>query len=262
MNIKWNRLSRRETNGLLDGTATRNDALGEVLRASSAPAREGELAREGAAVAMFHSAHLDPVVASRREPMLSSTAGRSAALKAVIASIAAVTIASGGIALAASGNLPGTHGPARADESITDSPSDDPTEPTETETDDPGSDGTEPTESPTDTPTVTDAPSATPSPSLKGLCRAFSSGNKTEKGKALESPAFAALISAAGGIDGVEEYCLTLLGAPAEHPTHPAHPTPTHPTNPASTDHPSHPAAPSHPASPSHPSKPSKPAHS
>jgi hypothetical protein len=55
-----------------------------------------------------------------------------------------------------------------------------------------------------------------PSPSLHGLCNAFSHGNKSEHGKALESPAFQALITAAGGKEKVEGFCADLLKATPE----------------------------------------------
>src|SRR5436305_846085 len=50
-----------------------------------------------------------------------------------------------------------------------------------------------------------------PSPSLTGLCHAYTAGNKAEHGKALESPAFTALVTAAGGMTKVDDYCITLL---------------------------------------------------
>lgn len=65
-----------------------------------------------------------------------------------------------------------------------------------------------------------------PSPSLVGLCHAVSAGNKDEHGKALENPAFTALITAAGGKAKVDAFCVKLLAAaaaaPKEHPSHPA----------------------------------------
>jgi hypothetical protein len=81
-----------------------------------------------------------------------------------------------------------------------------------------------------------------PSPSLFGLCHAFSAGNKADHGKALESPAFQALITAAGGKDNVEGFCADVLkkapgseesdesGEPGEgRPSAKPHPTPSHP---------------------------------
>ncbi|MEU0536970.1 hypothetical protein [Amycolatopsis tolypomycina] len=87
-----------------------------------------------------------------------------------------------------------------------------------------------------------------------GLCHAYSAGDKTEHGKALESPAFTALITAAGDKAKVDGYCDVLLKAEATKPAHPTgapadpgnsdngkdHPTPAHPTGAPST-HPSGP---------------------
>jgi hypothetical protein len=97
-----------------------------------------------------------------------------------------------------------------------------------------------------------------PSPSLIGLCKAYGAKvGANEKGKALDSAAFQALITAAGGKDKVTSYCEDLLasakpergqaptdhptGAPTERPSKPAAPgdaedAPQAPTAP--TDHP------------------------
>jgi hypothetical protein len=65
-----------------------------------------------------------------------------------------------------------------------------------------------------------------PSPSLVGLCHAVSAGNKDEHGKALESPAFMALITAAGGKEKVDAFCAAILASasadPKDHSSHPA----------------------------------------
>jgi hypothetical protein len=64
---------------------------------------------------------------------------------------------------------------------------------------------------------------ASPSPSLVGLCRAYHAGAGDNPGKALENPAFRALIDAAGGKDKVTAYCTTLLanqGSKAAGPSH------------------------------------------
>jgi hypothetical protein len=77
----------------------------------------------------------------------------------------------------------------------------------------------------------------TPSPSLQGLCTAFLAGAGSDHGKALESPAFQALITAAGGADSVDSFCATVVvspthGAAADHPTGPPA---THPAGPEGT---------------------------
>jgi hypothetical protein len=61
-----------------------------------------------------------------------------------------------------------------------------------------------------------------PSPSLVGLCHAYSAGNKAEHGKALENPAFGALIEAAGGKEKVEAYCVLVLASAGPDKSHPA----------------------------------------
>ena len=63
---------------------------------------------------------------------------------------------------------------------------------------------------------------ATPSPSLIGLCKAYTAGAGVNPGKALENPAFGALITAAGGRDKVDGYCVTALAANTS-----SQPTPT-----------------------------------
>jgi hypothetical protein len=87
---------------------------------------------------------------------------------------------------------------------------------------------------------------------MVGLCRAYAAGEKASHGKALDNPAFTALVTASGGKAKVSAWCTTLLaqekaehsagsptqsstghstagphptGAPTEHPT--GHPTPT-----------------------------------
>jgi hypothetical protein len=83
--------------------------------------------------------------------------------------------------------------------------------------------------------TMDTSPSATPSPSLHGLCVAYQAGAMD---KAAENSAFAALRSAAGGADNVDAYCVALIG-PSSHPV-----KPTHPAKPEQAATPSHPAAP------------------
>ena len=97
-------------------------------------------------------------------------------------------------------------------------------------------------------------PNGTPSPSLVGLCTAYLAGAGEDHGKALENPAFSALVTAAGTAEDVDSYCDDLgvtapgadrgSGAPTDHPTGkpsdvgpsqlPAGP-PSHPTGPPTT---------------------------
>ena len=63
-------------------------------------------------------------------------------------------------------------------------------------------------------------PAATPSPSLRGLCQAYTAHSADNPGKSLSNPAFSALITAAGGRANVSGYCATMLAAkPGNAPT-------------------------------------------
>jgi hypothetical protein len=82
-------------------------------------------------------------------------------------------------------------------------------------------------------------PASSPSPSLPGLCQAYTAHAGRNTGKALDSPAFTALITAAGGKDSVTGFCASLL---ATHPgkassSHPAGKPSSHPAQ-ANTAHP------------------------
>jgi hypothetical protein len=203
--------------------------LDEQLRWAASPARAGELVGEEQAVAAFRTAVLVPTAQTRRPSMIKATIAKFLTLKAA-AVLAAVSV--GGVALAAStGVIP--------------SPlSEDPPAPAHSVTAPPANPG-----------------AGDPSPSLQGLCQAYLAGAGSEHGRALESPAFQALVTAAGGAQSVDAYCATLApanagsttpdhptGAPTDHPTGPtgtpgAHPTgrPTELPTPAVTGTPEHP---------------------
>jgi hypothetical protein len=216
---------------LLDGhPIARRHARGlaERLAVASAAAFPGELAGEDAAVAAFvavSGADLAPQ-SGRNSMMKSAVVAKLLTLKAAV--IAVTAVSAGGVALAAStGVLPNPLTP------------------------------NSPSSHSTDAPDHTGGPNATPSPSLIGLCTAYLAGAGADHGKALESPAFRALITAAGGQDKLDTFCAGLgvtapgsrgAGSPTAHPTGgPSHPDATeHPTGP-----PSHPTGPptSHPGS-------------
>jgi hypothetical protein len=58
-------------------------------------------------------------------------------------------------------------------------------------------------------------PKGTPSPSMVGLCKAYQAKAGAEQGKSLESPAFTALVTAAGSKDKVAAYCTVALAVKA-----------------------------------------------
>jgi hypothetical protein len=208
-----------------DGANThRRDPLAELLAAAASPARPRELIGEEAAVMAFRSAHLAQAPESRRRSMLKTALTKLATAKAALAVIA---VSGGGVALAAgSGHLPGTGSPdthptARPDISAS-------ARHDETHSAHPAAPAT------TSAPKAT-APQGSPSPNLRGLCTAFNAGVGDNPGKALDNPAFTALINAAGGKDAVSGYCVKLLGAAktksADHSNGtPANGTPAHGT--------------------------------
>lgn len=149
--------------------------------------------------------------------MLTTTLAKLVTVK--IAGIAATAVAAGGIAVAAAtGHLPAQKGDTPTVPPITShapgKPSTASTASTET------SDAAEPKTS----------DSATPSPSLEGLCHAYTAGAGADHGKALDNPAFTFLITTAGGADKVPAYCAELLGdQPGKSTVTPPKGEPTHP---------------------------------
>ena len=259
------RLSRRDAEEILASPAQSDHAVGPLLDALGAPGREGELLREDAAVAAFHAARLGAVPTSRSDSTVSKPT-RTAA-KAFLATGAVVALTSGGLALAATGHLPSLPDQAsdRATEAVakhaTESPSETTTT-TATETATTATTTESATEVPSETPTESPETEAAPTPNLEGLCNAFQHGNRTEKGKSLDSAAFAALATAAGGKDAIATYCVSLIGEPEAQKTKPAKPTqaatPTKPAKPTQAATPTKPAKPTTPAKPTNPVLPTK----
>jgi hypothetical protein len=174
---------------------TDHRALASLLSAATAPASGRELAGEDDAALAFRYAHLGPAPRSRRSSM---SATKLLVAKAVLA---AVGVSGGGVALAAAtGHMPSMAGgnPAAASSAAAASHSPG------------GNSGSH--------------PGASPSPSLRGLCQAYTAHAADNPGKALDNPAFTALITAAGGKANVAGFCATKLAdtpgnAPATHPT-------------------------------------------
>ena len=225
------RLNRNAAEQLLRGESASGPAsqladhyaLASLLAVAAAPEANRELAGEAEAVTAFRRAHLGPATQPRR-PSMSAT--KLLVAKAVLV---AAGVSGGGIALAAAtGHMPAnlTGKPAAASSAA----------------------------AATHTPArgeSTSHPAASPSPSLRGLCQAYTAHAGHDTGKSLDSPAFTALVTAAGGKDSVTTFCTSLLAthpgnAPTSHPTgkpssHPTQANTTHPTGKPSelpTDHP------------------------
>ncbi|MFI7677984.1 hypothetical protein [Actinophytocola sp. NPDC049390] len=148
-----------------------------VLRAAAAPAHVGELAGESAAVAAFREAANAP--APHRSVFRRSVA-KALTIKAVL--VVAVAGSTGVVLAASEGALPVPWSNVPADAPGTTTPV--PNAPIGRVSD--------------------DRPSpATPDPAIVGLCEAYTAGED----KDLDTPAFQALVDAAGGEDEVAEYC-------------------------------------------------------
>jgi hypothetical protein len=223
------RLSRRESERLLDDPAAHDSALGSALAATKAPAHHRELRREDAEVAAFHVARLSPPPATRSNYVSPSSLGRRAAARAVVATGAIVALTSGGFALASSAHLPTLPGQAadQASESVAKAPQPTSTESTSSAT--VTEDASESAE--TETPDGTESSTATPTPSFKGLCKAYQATDRSRAGKSMDSAAFTALATEAGGADQVATYCVALIGEPQQTGKPTDRPTPGRPTD-------------------------------
>jgi hypothetical protein len=241
--------------GARAGSAVGSSRLADLLAASAAPARRGELTGEEAAVMAFRDAHLAIAPESRRRSMLKSALAKMATAKAAIVLAA---VGGGGVALAAgSGHMPGVgasddHSTGRPSASVTAS------EHAMASAVEHGSSAAAAHDSATPHASAkhgSAAPHGSPSPNLRGLCTAFNAGAGDNPGKALGNPAFTVLINTAGGRDKVAGYCTALLATPAGKSST----LPNDPSRGASSTHSaSHPSGPdqtpSHPEpTPSHP---------
>ncbi len=243
-NHRTRRVDRRGAERLLAGEPAAGP-LAALLRAAAAPAHPEELSGERAAMAAFEDvARLDPVPEPRRPSMLKSALAKILTVKA--AALLAAAGASGVVLAATSGALPTPW---------TGSPADDrPAVSTAPHT---------PSGRPSDAGRPADA-AHHPSPAMIGLCQAYTAQVGENPGKALDSPAFTALVTAAGGEDGVDEFCQTVADAAKDagrsgdpHGRPSDLPTPTEPggDNPGGEhgDNPGgdHADEPTHPAEPS-----------
>jgi hypothetical protein len=215
------RIDRRTAEHLLGqapmGIRNGHPPLAALLPAAAVPGRADELASEQASVAAFRAAHLSPAPQPGRLRMIKATVMKLLTVK--VLAIGAAT-AVGGVALAAttstlpnplakptpsaSSELSEAHPTAKSSRAAH--------KPDDTEASKESKESKEPKESKDSK--GADA-SKGPSPSLVGLCHAYSAGNKAERGKALENPAFSVLITTAGGKDKVELFCQALLATPA-----------------------------------------------
>ncbi|WP_346535263.1 hypothetical protein [Micromonospora sp. DPT] len=189
------------------------EPLVRLLTAVRAAPHPGELRGESAAVHAFRSARAGAPLPAP-SPARSFSLARLAGLKVALAGLAVA--ATGGVALAAAtGTLPG---PLHRDAPVT-PPSAVPqsTPPTAG----PGGSGAPSSVEP-------EPSRPTPAASILGLCRSYRAAAGDNPGRALDNPAFAELVTRAGGRDEVAGYCERVVrdSGPSAPPSA-VHPTPT-----------------------------------
>ncbi|GLY65126.1 hypothetical protein [Amycolatopsis taiwanensis] len=211
------RLDRRAAERVLGGDlAAGGPGLHALLAVASAPARPGELAGEEAAVAALHSARIEPRPAGRRR-MIRTVLATLVTTRAAVAFAATAAVTVGGVvtvAAATGGSGPTVPPPAPTTAATLSRASAEPppsAEPPSAEPPPSSASRTGERAGEQAAPPAAAHPNPNPNPSLDGLCRAYTSGAGAEHGKALDSPAFTALITAAGGKDKVADYCTSLL---------------------------------------------------
>jgi hypothetical protein len=201
MNEHPRQLDRETAEQLLDGAspsrAVGADRLAKLLAAAGGPPRPYEYAREEEAVMAFRA---------KPAPARSLPSWRKFLTFKVLAITATITV--GGLAFASTtGILPG---PFNQSPGV--SPTADPS------SDRPGRSRISSPGAPT--------PAATAAGAFSGLCNSYLSKDAPGRSKALESPAYAHLVTAAGGADKVEAYCLALSEKEKEDKS--KEPKPTH----------------------------------
>ncbi|HEX5497143.1 MAG TPA: hypothetical protein VFX70_21480 [Mycobacteriales bacterium] len=206
--------AERLLRGAPAGRRSGADPLVALLAAAAGPVRPGELSGERVALAAFREARPAPVHQPRRGSMIKSVMAKALTAKVVLATATTGALGGGVVLAAASGNLPALPGSAGGGNGGS-SASSHPSQPVGSH---------RPSDRPAPASSGHAGGDASPSPSVFGLCHAYTAGVAASHGKALDNPAFSVLIRNAGGRDNVAAYCATVLAAhpgnaPSAHPT-------------------------------------------
>ncbi|WP_406045407.1 hypothetical protein OG799_13585 [Micromonospora sp. NBC_00898] len=203
---------RAESERLLDAARDRRpaadaDPLRHLLAAAAAPANPGELSGEEQALAAFRAARTAPAPVPARAPRPRRLRAHAAAWVAGLAATATAGVAFAAVSLERPEEPtlpPAPSSPGWSGSGVDSSPP---------RTRDADPTGSEPGASATTTPSATGAGpgESAGTPSLTGHCRAYLAKSAPQRAKALETPGFADLVTAAGGADNVEDYCLRLV---------------------------------------------------
>ncbi|MFG3298207.1 hypothetical protein [Micromonospora chersina] len=187
------------------------DPLAHLLAAAAAPADPGELAGEEQALAAFRAARAAPAPV----PAVAPRPRHRFRLGAALAGLAATATA--GVAFAAVSLDRGTEPTPPPAPSTSGSTSTGAGTPTDSGSGSAGPAGGVPSTAPTRG--ASGGPGRSPTAGqLAGLCRGYLAKSDQQRARALESPAFADLVTAAGGADRVEGYCLALVPEKSPEP--------------------------------------------
>ncbi|MGW3890758.1 hypothetical protein ACWD69_18880 [Micromonospora chokoriensis] len=207
--------------------STPAEPVARLLAAAAGPVRPGELAGEEAALAAFRAARAEP------SPSVPHRARRRRLTTGAAAWIGAVAVtATAGAAFAAVRQdwipVPVAPEPPRAS-STPDQGSTRSGESARSSPETPSHGTPSPRPPSPGTPSAAGAPPAPSPPAgpLHGLCRAWLAKKPDQREKALRTPGFERLVTAAGGAERVEEYCHRLV--PEAKPSAPAKTTAPHP---------------------------------
>ncbi|MBQ0901222.1 hypothetical protein [Micromonospora sp. U21] len=197
--------------------------LARLLAAAAGPARPGELAGEEAALAAFRAARANPAPTVARRPHRRRLTTSAVAWTGALAATATAGAAFAAVTLDRAPDPvpvpPSSPSPTLSDVEAT-----------------PSLDRTAaPSRSTPGTPSATSTPSTIGTPSagaanvdqLRGLCRAWQAKKPEQRDRALRTPTFQELVTAAGGAGEVEAYCQRL--APEAKPSTSAKVKPSHP---------------------------------
>ncbi|WP_433319977.1 hypothetical protein ACQP0U_15345 [Micromonospora sp. CA-269861] len=193
------------------------EPVAALLAAAAGPVRAGELAGEEAALAAFRAARADPAPAVPQRPRRRRLTTGAVAW---IGAVAATATAGAAFAAVTRDRAPDPVAPAPSPTS----PSPHPGAPRSHESARSVAPGTLSPGAPSP---VTATPPATPAPAgqVHGLCRAWQAKKPEQREKALRTPAFQRLVTAAGGPAQVEAYCQRLV--PETKPSESAKVTPS-----------------------------------
>ncbi|MET8324538.1 hypothetical protein [Micromonospora sp. NPDC005189] len=193
-----------------------------LLAAAAGPIRPGELAGEEAALAAFRAARANPAPSVPHRPHRRRLTTGAVAW---IGALAATATAGAAFAAVTRDQAPEPVPPAPSSTSPTPDQS---APPSGGRTVEPSRSASPGTPSPA-RPSLTVTPSAPTATGgqLHGLCRAWQAKKPAQREKALRTPAFGRLVTAAGSAADVEAYCQRLV--PTTKPSESAKATPSHP---------------------------------